>query len=95
MAGVSLPSLASNDLWTIPVEESERERWAAEDRAELAGIDIATWFHELQLRDIVAAIQDGRPPAVDGHDGRAAVALMAAIDEASRSGGRVQLAAED
>jgi predicted dehydrogenase len=93
VAGISLPSLPTNDLWTIPGEETEPERWAVEDRTALAGVDIATWSHELQLRDVVAAIRDGRPPAIDGRDGRSAVALMAAIDEASRSGGRVRLAA--
>jgi UDP-N-acetyl-2-amino-2-deoxyglucuronate dehydrogenase len=91
VAGVSLPSEPRNDLWTIPGEEAEPERWAAEDRALLAEVDAATHHHELQLRDIVAAIREGRPPAVDGHDGRATVELMAAIDEASRSGGRVSL----
>jgi UDP-N-acetyl-2-amino-2-deoxyglucuronate dehydrogenase len=95
VAGVSLPSLPENDIWTIPGEEAEPKRWAAEDAAELADIDIATYFHELQLRDVVAAIRDGRPPAVDGRDGRAAVALMAAIDEAPRSGGRVRLLTDD
>ena len=58
----------------------------------MAGRDLATWFHEVQLRDVVEAIRDGRPPAVTGRDGRATVALMAAIDEASRTGGRVRLA---
>lgn len=91
VAGVTVPSEPSNDIWTIPGEEAEPERWAAEDRALLATVDIATYHHELQLRDIVAAIRDVRPPAVDGHDGRTAVELMAAIDEASRTGGRVRL----
>jgi UDP-N-acetyl-2-amino-2-deoxyglucuronate dehydrogenase len=94
VAGVSLPSEPRNDLWTIPGEEAEPERWAAEDRTLLATVDVATYHHELQIRDIVAAIREGRPPAVDGRDGRATVALMAAIDEASRSGARVRLSPE-
>ena len=92
VAGVTPPSLARNDLWTIPGEEDGPTRWADEDEAALAGRDLATWFHEVQLRDVVEAIRDGRPPAVTGRDGRATVALMAAIDEASRTGGRVRLA---
>jgi predicted dehydrogenase len=92
VAGLSLPSEPRNDLWTIPGDEGEPERWADEDRAALAGVDVATHHHELQLRDIVGAIRDGRAPAVGGADGRATVALMAAIDEASRTGGRVRLA---
>jgi predicted dehydrogenase len=79
VAGLSAPSLARNDLWTIPGEESLPERWAAEDEAALAGVDMNSHFHELQLRDIVAAIREGREPAVTGEDGRAAVALMAGV----------------
>jgi predicted dehydrogenase len=90
VAGVTPPSLARNDLWTIPGEEDGPTRWADEDEAALAGRDLASWFHEVQLRDIVEAIRDDRPPAVSGRDGRATVALMAAIDEASRTGGRVR-----
>jgi UDP-N-acetyl-2-amino-2-deoxyglucuronate dehydrogenase len=95
IAGISVPSLPSNDIWTIPGEEAAPERWVAEDAAELTGIDIETYFHELQLRDVVAAIREGRPPAVDGRDGRAAVALMEAIDKASRSRGRVRPLPDD
>jgi predicted dehydrogenase len=91
VAGISLPSLPSNDIWSIPGEEAEPARWAAEDAADLIGVDIETYFHELQLRDVVAAIREGRPPAVDGTAGLRAVELMAAIDEASRSGRRVRL----
>ena len=94
VAGISQQTPPSNDIWTIPGEESHPERWATEDEAALAGVDIGTWYHELQLRDVVAAIREGRPPAVDGRDGRAAVSLMAAIDEASRTGGRLRLAAD-
>ena len=59
----------------------------AEDRAALAGVDIASHFHELQLRDVVAAIRDGRPPAVGGADGRATVELMEAIYRGAATGG--------
>ena len=92
VAGVTLPSLSTNDIWTIPGEEAQPQRWAEEDAVDLAGVDIETHFHELQLRDVVAAIREGRPPAVDGAAGQAAVELMAAIDQASRTGGRVRLA---
>lgn len=91
VAGLSLPSLSRNDLWTIPGEEAEPERWQAGDRTALAGVDVASHYHELQLRDIVAAIRDGRPPAVTGEDGRKTVELLAAIYRAARSGQRVRL----
>ena len=91
VAGVSLPSEVRNDIWTIPGEEDAPERWRQEDRAAMAGGDVLTHHHELQLRDVIEAIRDGRRPAVTGEDGRATVALMAAIAEASRTGGRVRL----
>jgi predicted dehydrogenase len=91
VAGITPPSEPRNDLWTIPGEEDGPERWVAEDRTALAGVDVASHHHELQLRDVVAAIRDGRPPAVTGSEGRLTVGLMAAIDEASRAGGRVVL----
>ena len=91
VAGVSLPSIARNDLWTIPGEEDQLEAWAASDRAALADVDIASHYHELQLRDVVAAIRDGRRPAVSGVDGLRTVDLMAGIYEASREGRRVIL----
>jgi UDP-N-acetyl-2-amino-2-deoxyglucuronate dehydrogenase len=91
VAGVSQPSLPRNDVWTIPGEPSDR--WAAEDEASMAEHDLATWFHELQLRDIIEAIREGRPPAVTGVDGRRAVALFWAIYEAQRTGDRVMVPA--
>jgi UDP-N-acetyl-2-amino-2-deoxyglucuronate dehydrogenase len=94
VAGVTLPSFPTNDIWTIPGEEEKPHQWAREDATALAGVDIETHFHELQLRDVVAAIREGRPPAVDGAAGQAAVELMAAIDVASRTGERVRLAPE-
>jgi len=90
VAGVTLPSPPRNDLWTIPGEEAAPGRWAEEDAAALAGVDAATHHHELQLRDVVAAIRDGRPPAVDGAEGRATVELLEAIYRAARTGERVK-----
>jgi predicted dehydrogenase len=93
VAGLSLPSVPRNDLWTIPGEEDGPSRWAEEDQAVLAGVDLASHYHELQLRDVVAAIQEGRRPAVTGEDGLRTVALMDGIYRASRDGGRVALPA--
>jgi predicted dehydrogenase len=95
VASVSPPSEPRNDLWTVPGEEDLPERWLAEDRAALAGVDIATHFHELQLRDVVASIRDGRPPAVTAEDGLRSVRLMAGIAEASRAGRRITFDDED
>ena len=92
VAGLSLPSVPRNDLWTIPGEEDGPARWLEADQAALATVDIASHYHELQLRDVVEAIRDGRRPAVTGEDGLRTVALMDAIYRASRDGGRVSLA---
>ena len=91
IAGVTRPSPARTDLWTIPGEEDELEGWADADAAELEGVDLATHFHALQLRDIVTALGDGRQPPVDPREARRAVALMVGIAEAARLGGRVRL----
>ena len=92
VAGVGQPSEARIDLWTVPGEENRIEAWRRADHEALAGVDLASHHHELQLRDIVGAIRDRRPPAVTGEDGRTTVGLMAAIETASRTGGRVRLA---
>jgi predicted dehydrogenase len=91
VAGVTSPTLARNDLWTVPGQEGLPEQWAAEDLAAVADVDLDSYYHELQLRDIVAAIRDGRRPAIDGPDGRATVELFWAIYQASASGQRVSL----
>ena len=89
VAGMSEPSPARNDLWTIPGEARLIETWPAEDAAAMAGADPEVHFHELQLRDIVAAIRDRRAPAVTGEDGRRAVALLWAVYQAQRTSARV------
>jgi UDP-N-acetyl-2-amino-2-deoxyglucuronate dehydrogenase len=52
--------------------------------ADPGGISIAG--HLAQLEDFVAAIRDDRPPAIDGREGRKAVALVHAIYESAKSG---------
>jgi predicted dehydrogenase len=95
VAGVSLPSVPRNDLWTIPGEEDRLAAWLEADRSALAAVDLASHYHELQLRDVVAAIRDGRPPAVTGVDGLHAVDLMSGIYRAAREGRRVDSPAGD
>jgi predicted dehydrogenase len=93
VAGLSLPTIARNDLWTIRGEEDRPGAWSEADRAALAAVDIASHYHELQLRDVVAAIRDGRAPTVTGEDGLRTVDLMAGIYRAARERRRVQLPA--
>jgi len=44
--------------------------------------------HQRNFEDVVAAIRDGRSPRVDGHEARRAVALICAIYESAREGGK-------
>ena len=59
-----------------------------------AGADpaaIGAEAHARLIGDLVAAIREGRPPLVSGREGRRSLALVLAIYEAARSGGRVTL----
>jgi UDP-N-acetyl-2-amino-2-deoxyglucuronate dehydrogenase len=91
VAGISAPTEPRNDLWTVPGEEAAPEAWALADHEAGRGVDGASHHHERQLRDVVDAIRGRRPPAVTGEDGRTTVALMAAIAEASVTGGRIRV----
>jgi UDP-N-acetyl-2-amino-2-deoxyglucuronate dehydrogenase len=53
------------------------------------GISLAG--HLRQIQDMVEAIRDNRPPAIDGREGRKAVALVHAIYESAKSGKPVKL----
>jgi predicted dehydrogenase len=92
VAGVTSPTLARNDLWTIPGQETMPDQWATQDRAAVADVDLDSHYHELQLRDVVAAVREHRRPAIDGRDGRATVELFWAIYRASATGQRVVIA---
>ena len=52
---------------------------------------ISSKGHELQFRDVVAAIREGRQPLVTGRDGRDALELILAVYESSRTGKPVEL----
>ena len=45
--------------------------------------------HVAQIADFVAAVREGRPPAVDGREGRRSLALVTAIYESARTGHEV------
>ncbi len=47
--------------------------------------------HRRQLQDLVDAIHEGRPQALDGHEGRKAVAFVDAIYQSAARGGPVRL----
>ncbi len=48
--------------------------------------------HQSNFEDVVKSIQEGRPPSIDGKEARRAVALICAIYESAKNGGkRVEL----
>jgi len=49
--------------------------------------------HAAQIADLLAAVEEGRDPAVTGADGRAALKIVLAVYESARSGRPVLLKA--
>ncbi len=47
--------------------------------------------HQAQIRDMVRAIKENRPPAVDGHEARKAIEIITAIYRSARAGVPVKL----
>jgi predicted dehydrogenase len=74
----------TNDIWTIPGEESFLTQWQAEDEAEARKLDVMTHYHFLQIRDFVQAVLENREPAVNGCEGRKHVELFTAIYRSQR-----------
>ena len=57
--------------------------------ADPAAIDVAS--HASQLADLLAAVEEGREPAVDGQAGREALEIVCAVYESARTGRPVRL----
>ncbi|MGW6130312.1 Gfo/Idh/MocA family protein [Cellulomonas sp. NPDC055163] len=77
---------------TRAVDESARAV-AAELRADDTPEPADTWgrAHRAQLLDLVDAVEQGRPPLVDGLEGRNAVELVRAIYDSARRGEPITL----
>ena len=87
VAGVNDPAEpAFNDLWTIAGDEDLLPSWQAADRAAGSTVGIVEHYLELQVRDFLEAVRDGREPAVTGADGLAVTELVDAIYRAGREG---------
>ncbi len=77
-----------------PQDKAIRERFAQRTGASGGSSDpaaISHVGHARQLTDFVQAIQSGRPPAVDGREGRRAVEIILAIYQATMTGQVVEL----
>ena len=79
--------MGGNDVWTIPGEEADLERWQVED----AGKAGFPEYHALQIQEFLQAIHADRQPAVTGAEGRKALEIILAIYESSRTGQPVSL----
>jgi predicted dehydrogenase len=84
--------------WDFTPETAEdhavRERFAARVGASGGAADpkaISHEGHRRQLADFVAAVQNNRPPAVDGREGKKAVDLICAIYESAATGRAVEV----
>lgn len=78
-----------------PEDEALRARFAHKAAASGGASHpaaISHEYHRRQLEDFVQSLRTGKPLAVDGAEGRKAVALIVAIYESARTGQRVALA---
>ncbi len=69
---------------------------AVQPEPDAGGLAPATWGtdasgHIRQYADLLAAVRTGRPPAITGEDGRAAVEIVTAAYEASETGRAIEL----
>lgn len=80
--------VGSNDIWTVadggpgPITHAEAVRLRAGDLPN---------YHAHQLREIIGAVREKRPPAVTGVDGRRVVAIIQGVYESTRTGRPVAL----
>jgi len=80
--------VGSNDIWTIP--DGSVQAVGRDEAIDYNSGDLPN-FHAHQLRDIVGAVRDKRPPAVTGEDGRRVVAIIQGVYESGRTGKPVKL----
>jgi predicted dehydrogenase len=78
MSSIVEPPL--NDLWTIEGEQDLLETYRREDEAFFKTLEAqgsaTVYFFTCQLDDFCGAIQDNRPPAISGEDGRETVRFI-------------------
>lgn len=73
-----------NDLWTVPGEENQLDKWVKEDSELFNSIDPTVYYMEKQIDDFLQAIKNNTPPMVTGEDGRKTVELFTAIYRSTR-----------
>jgi len=73
-----------NDMWTVPGEADLLGTWQEEDRKYFKKIDIATYFHQIQIEEFIQATIGGRKPAISFDEARKHVELFVAIYRSQR-----------
>ena len=71
-------------MWTVSGEEHLLPGWQREDRALAEAIDTMSYFHGLQIADMLLAVAEDRDPMVSGEEGRKSVELFTAIFRSQR-----------
>lgn len=79
-----------NDLWTVPGEEDQLEKWVKEDSDLFNSIDPTVFYMEKQIEDFLQAIETNTQPMVTGEDGRKTVELFTAIYRSTRDNAPVK-----
>jgi hypothetical protein len=77
-----------------PEDEAIRTRMSGKTESGGGAADpsaISHHGHTMVFEDFITAINENRPPAVDGHEGRRSVEVIRAIYESAKTGQRVQL----
>jgi len=78
--------VGTNDIWMVP-----GERGLTLDEAVEHGSGGLPNYHAYQLRDVIGAIREQRPPAVTGLDGYRVVAVIQGVYESTRTGKPVKM----
>jgi UDP-N-acetyl-2-amino-2-deoxyglucuronate dehydrogenase len=87
IAGMSnITEPAYNDIWTVPGETANLEKWKAQDTEFIKTINPMEYYHRLQIGEFLDAIMAGREPAITGEDGRKTVEIFTAIYRSQRDG---------
>jgi len=73
-----------NDIWTVPGEMEQLNRWVQEDSERFKQIDATQHYHAVQIRDFLLAIGTDREPMVTGAAGRITVEIFTALYRSNR-----------
>jgi UDP-N-acetyl-2-amino-2-deoxyglucuronate dehydrogenase len=73
-----------NDLWSIPTETNKLSDWVKKDSDFFNSVNPMEYFHQLQIKDFIDALLEGRKPIVTGQEARVTVEIFTAIYRSNR-----------